>query len=103
MTYSQAKIDAYAQLEIAINNLRDIYTSEDKNDDEPNILTGWVLLTSGIEFCQPEPDDLYCDDVDTKSVMGFYSCRGQDPTLSHGIIQEAVRHYNRIQHSCGGY
>lgn len=95
MTYTQAKIDAYAQLETAIENIRTVYFTEDGED--PNVLTGWVLLTSSIEFSEPDPSDPNQDDADTRSCGGFYSRRGQDPTLSYGILNEGLRHYNHIQ------
>lgn len=95
MTYSQAKIDAYEQLEVAIANIRNVYREE--NQDTPDMLTGWVVLTSAIEFKEPDTADLNQDDADAHSSSGWYARRGQDPTLSYGIVNEGLRHYNEVQ------
>lgn len=89
MTYTQAKIDAYDKLEEAVEALRAAY----KDDDDTSVLTGYVLLTSAVEFAKQtsSPDD---DDLDTYSISGWYSRRGQPPVLSYGIVHEGLRHYN---------
>lgn len=94
MTYSQAKIDAFALLDEAVMALRAAYSAEDDEEDK-TVLTGYVLLTTAIEFQEPS-DNPTEDDLDTRSMVGCYSRRGQDPTLSYGIMQEAVRHHNNI-------
>jgi hypothetical protein len=96
MTYTQQKIDAYAALEDAVEKLRAAYRVdelEEDPDDEPSILTGYVLVTSSIRFSGPS-DDPRDDDLDTTGVGGMFSRRGQDPTMTYGIINDAVRHYN---------
>ncbi len=93
MTYSQAKIDAYKKLDEAIEALRVAYGYT----DDKEVLTGYVLLTSGIEFMDADPDDPTADDLDTRGFNSIYARRGQDPTLTFGILQEAVRKYNDVQ------
>lgn len=93
MTYSQAKIDAYAKLDEAVEAIRAAY----RDDDDQDILTGYILLTSAIEFCAVEPDNPRRDDLDTVSCIGWYSKRGQNPVLSYGIVTESLRHYNEVQ------
>jgi hypothetical protein len=90
MTYSQEKIDAYAALDKAIEQLR---VAHGYTDD---MLTGYVLLTSSVKFQEP-CDDPACDDIDLDMSNGWFTKRGQDPTLSYGIVNEALRHYNSAQ------
>lgn len=94
MPISEDKKEAYKKLEEAVEAMRKAYGH---NDD---ILTGYLLLTSSIEFVSEEdsPDN---DELDLRSQNGWYSKRGQDPTLSYGILCEAVRHYNEIQVNYG--
>lgn len=92
MTYTQAKIDAFAKLDEAITELRNVYAAED-DDDDKSVLTGYVLLTTAIEFQDPTAD-VTDDDLDTRSFVGCFSRRGQDPTLTYGILNEAIRHWN---------
>lgn len=91
MTYSDAKIEAYELLEKAVLALRAAY----KDPDDKDILNGYVLLTSAVEFCE-KTDNPHDDDLDTISVAGWYSRRGQAPVLSYGIVNEALRHYNEV-------
>jgi hypothetical protein len=100
MTYSQAKIDAFAKLDEAVDALRAAYSAEDDEKDK-SVLTGYVLLTSAIEFVD-KSDDVKDDDLDTVSLCGAYSRRGQDPTLTYGIINEAIRHHNNVNLRYGG-
>lgn len=93
MTYSKKVIDAYAKLDEAVDAIRAAYKEENDSD----VLIGYVLLTSSIEFQEADDDDEYKDDLDTCNIGGWYSKRGQNPTLSYGIVNEALRHYNRIQ------
>lgn len=100
MTFSQAKIDAYAQLDAAIDNLREVYQTEDQDGDhDPDVLKGWVLLTGTVKFRDPDSDDPMADDVDLTSRVGWYEKRGQDPVYSYGIVHDAIRHYNELQAS----
>lgn len=88
MTYSQERIDAYEALEEAINRVRKAHGADD------DMLTGFIVLTSAVEFKEPDPDNPEHDDLDVTPYNGWYSRRGQDPTLSFGILNEALRHYN---------
>jgi hypothetical protein len=54
------------------------------------------LLTSSVKFQEP-CDDPACDDIDLDMSNGWFTKRGQDPTLSYGIVNEALRHYNSVQ------
>ena len=49
----------------------------------------------------PESESPDGDELDVRSSSGWYSKRGQDPTLSYGILCEAVRHYNEVQTEYG--
>jgi hypothetical protein len=91
VTYSPEKIAAYELLEQAVIALRAAY----KDDGDKDVLTGYVLLTSAVEFSEPS-DDPADDDLDTISVGGWYSRRGQAPVLSYGIVHEAIRRYNEV-------
>lgn len=95
MTYTPEKIAAYAALDEAVDKLREAYAKEDDDPDE-SVLTGYVLVTSSIVF-EKQQDDPKWDDLDTSALCGIYSRRGQDPTLTCGIINEAVRKYNEVQ------
>jgi hypothetical protein len=91
MTYSQAKIEAYAKLDEAVEALRAV-------DRDPNVLIGYVLLTCAVELDDDTNEsDENVDDMDMTSISGWYSRRGQSPTLSYGIVHEAIRHYNQDQ------
>lgn len=94
MTYTQEKIDAYQMLENAVEALRAAY----RDDDDTDVLTGYVLLTSAVDFASKtsSPDD---DDLDTYSISGWYCRRGQPAVLSYGIVHEGLRHYNDRQKS----
>lgn len=93
MPFSQEKIDAYKKLDEAVDAIRQAYGY---NDD---ILTGWLLLTSSVRIDdEPDSED---DDLDLRSSIGWYTKRGQDPTLSYGILNEAIRHYDQAQKQFG--
>lgn len=94
MTISEEKRLAYEKLHEAVESLRKAYGYED------DFLTGYILLTSSVQIV-PESESPDGDDMDVKSASGWYSKRGQDPTLSYGILCEAVRHYNEVQTEYG--
>ena len=90
MAISEEKRLAYEKLEEAVELMRKAFGYED------DFLTGYILLTSSVEFVG-EGDSPDGDELDVRSNSGWYSKRGQDPTLSYGILCEAVRHYNEVQ------
>ena len=94
MAISEEKRLAYEKLEEAVELLRKAFGYED------DFLTGYILLTSSVEFV-PENESPDGDEMDVRSTSGWYSRRGQDPTLSYGILCEAVRHYNEVQTEYG--
>jgi hypothetical protein len=97
MTYSEAKIQAYEKLEEAIENLRKVYIDEDPDDDGAAILTGWLLLTSAIEFSSGHAEECeHHDELDSRNVAGWFSKRGQNPVMSLGMMHNAIHHFNAI-------
>lgn len=90
MTYTQEKIDAYKKLDEAVEALRKAYGYHETGE----ILNGYVLLTNEITFDEIDQSNPNKDDKDLSSAAAIYPCRGQDPTLTYGILMEAVRHYN---------
>ncbi len=97
MTLSKEKIDAFAQLEEAIQNITRVF----KNDGEEDLgwmVTGWLLVTNEVRL--PTPDEIEenpdYDELDYRYVSGCYSRRGQEPVTSLGLAHEYIRHYNSI-------
>lgn len=91
---SEEKIAAYKQLDEAVDAIRKAFGYE------KDILTGYVLLTSSVEY-QEDCGHEDHDPLDLRSAMGWHTRRGQDPTLSYGILHEGLRHYNYVNERYG--
>ena len=89
MTYRKEKVEAYAALEEAIEKVRQVYGYTD------DVLTGWTVITASVKYVEPcdNPD---CDDMDSVSNGGIYTRRGQDPTLTSGMLHDARRYTDYI-------
>ena len=85
MVYSQAKSEAYEKAEQAISALIDAFDSF----DEGEMLTGWTIIVSGSRFSGEdapnyEPTD---DELDVTAHYCYHTKRGQDPTMTRGMIE----------------
>lgn len=95
--WTKRKEDAYESLDKAIEEIRAAYKEgyEAEGIHDEDVLVGWVVMTSAVDFVGGHPD--YEDDpLDTRSIGGWYTKRGQHPVLSYGIAKEGLRHYNDV-------
>jgi hypothetical protein len=88
MTFSQARIDAYAQLESAIMHLQDVIASEQSEPSEDVVLGDWLLITSGMAMFQADDPDKPLDDDEMKNIIGMYSKRGSMAIVNQALAQE---------------
>jgi hypothetical protein len=94
VTLSQAKAKAYADLEIAIQQIITVFRDEDPSiseQEKKSMLTAWLVVTSSVRIdTEPDPDD---DEYDMTTIENIYSRRGQNPLMSLALAHEYVRHY----------
>lgn len=85
MTYSSEKAAAYEQMEAAIEALNKAFNSF----SDGTMPTGWLFIETGIRFATNEDDydESHDDELDATSVYIYHSKRGQDPTLSRGMVE----------------
>lgn len=88
MTFSQARIDAYDQLESAIKHLQDVIASESDRPVEDVALTDWLLITSGMAVFHEDDEDKPLDDEEMKNIIGTYSKRGSMAIVNQALAQE---------------
>lgn len=106
MTYSKNRIEAYKKLEEAVENLRRVCNDEEEGqwgiEVQNQVMTGYIVITSSMEFVTPDPNDPYADDLDARTINITYPRRGQDPTMTYGMLCEAVRRFEsaNIEHEC---
>lgn len=96
MPYTKAKADAYEKAEEAISALLESFGSFDNGE----MLTGWTLIISGSRFSSTkfeednvEPDD---DEMNSTAHYCFHTRRGQDPTMTRGMVEEFLDKYRSI-------
>lgn len=84
MTWTDQQIEAYNQLEAAIEGMIVAF------DSLPNgeFLAGWIVCLSGASNLKDtelyEEDD---DEIATASQSAYYYKRGQHPMLTRGIVE----------------
>lgn len=81
MTYNDKQVKALANMEEAIADLNIAFDNFAENE----VTTGWVLVISGYGMAEPDPEG---DPMEMKAVYAFHSRRGQDPTMTRGIVEE---------------
>lgn len=94
MTFSQAKIDAHAAMDAAVEQLRDAYREDEENRNVDGVINGWLLITSEMTLYTNADDDPPDDPDAMKNVIGSYSKRGQAAILSYGLSHEYIRHHD---------
>jgi hypothetical protein len=87
MPLSQAKIDAYAAMESAIEKLRDAFDADPETPQGKTgeVITAWILVTNGVKFWDAGDPDRPDDDEVMQPVTATYAKRGQAPIVSHGL------------------
>lgn len=94
MTYSQERIDAYAQLDTAIENCVDVFESF----DEGELPIGYVVIVVGARLVNEEFDD-HCphhdDDEDMVSRFTTFTKRGQMPVVTRGAVESYLDRFRR--------
>lgn len=89
MTFSKARIDAYAQLESAIKHLQDVIASEHPERPVEDVaLTDWLLITSGMAVFHEDDENKPLDDEELKNIIGMYSKRGSMAIVNQALAQE---------------
>jgi hypothetical protein len=99
MTLSQAKIEAFAEVETAIEKLVEAFRIEDDPEDvnKGAMLTGWLIVTNEVKLFNPDEIEEGDDEQDLKTIQGAYTRRGQNPLLSMALAHEYIRHWNEAQ------
>jgi hypothetical protein len=88
MTFSQARIDAYANLESAILQLQEVIRVECEVEPTNGVLDGWLLITSHMESFDEDDEDKPLDDDEMKNVIGCYSKRGSMAIVNQALALE---------------
>ena len=94
MTLSPEKIAAYAQMDEAIHALVEAHNGDLSLDDN-GFVTSWVLISNEIRQNDHASENGRMDELDMIHTIGCFSKRGQDPSLTLGIIHEYLRWYAR--------
>jgi hypothetical protein len=96
MTFSQERIDAYAQLEAAILHLQEVIRIECGEVPAPSFLDNWLLITSHMESYDTDDDSKPLDDEEMKNVIGTYSKRGSLPVINQALAMEYLNYCERL-------
>ena len=93
MTYSEAKAKAYEKAEAAIADLLEAFDSF----DEGEMLTGWTIIIAGSRFSGENDDDYQetDDELDVTAHYCYHTRRGQDPTMTRGMVEEFLDKFRR--------
>jgi len=92
MPLSDAKKAAYAKVDEAVDELIKVFSEED--GEEPGINIGWVMIAQNL---LPEKERGSEDDENFQHFCGAYMKRGMNPILAYGMVQDWIRHFDRLQ------
>lgn len=91
MAYSPEKAAAYEKVEEAINDLLESFGTF----EEGEFLTGWTIVVSGVrmvtesDYDEDGPDETD-DENNVISRYTYFRRRGQDPTMTRGMVEELL-------------
>jgi hypothetical protein len=93
MTFSQARIDAYAKLERAIKELHDLVEIECRCESHQietsdSAIDSWLVIVSELKMYDSDNPDKPLDDEEMENVIGTYSKRGSLPMMNTALAQE---------------
>ena len=99
MTLSEAKVEAFKEVEVAIEKLIEAFRVEDDDDDRNKscMLTGWLIVTNEVRLNNSDEIEDGDDEEDLHTVQGAYTRRGQNPLISLALAHEYIRHWNDAQ------
>jgi len=86
VTYTPETEAAFEAVEAAIDALIAGFKEHDDNE----FITGWTLVVSSTVTnpIDPEEDRITLDVIDPTSHYAYYTRRGQDPTLTRGMVEQ---------------